>query len=300
MAANLAHGVADGQSGLHFMKSWSELARGLQVSLLPDHRRDLVKPRDPPVSSNPLKSRTVSAGAQTTPSTTKSDVDNLDQNSSGAETKTEQPRIIPKIVEFTKEEIAGLKKQALDVQLSRADCLSTHLWRTIARARNLPVSAHVRLFILVEGRKKLSLPPGYFGNVIGIIIVTTTVSELVDGPFGSTARLIHSAVPSITAEWFQDLIDFMALKQPGQPLFSEPPRPGCEMGVSYLIRFPFYELDFGFGIPAHAMRNTMGAWDGLVFVVPSSHGPEHMVAMANLNPDVMSRFLSMVHEQSPS
>ena len=315
MAGNWAHAVADGQSGLHFMKSWSELARGAQVSLLPDHQRDLVKPRDPPVSSNPfMKSPAVSPGARmnsenydedsklvaTEKSTgeVKSEVDNL-TNSSGAETKPQQPTIVPKMVEFTKNHIAKMKKQALDsganTELSRADCLSTHIWRSIAQARNLPVSSRLRLIILVDGRKKLSLPPGYFGNVIGIIAVTTTVNELIDGPFGITASLIHSGISSATAEWFQDVIDFMHLRKPGQPILPGPKRPRCEMGVSYLIRFPFYELDFGFGIPAHSMRNTLGAWDGLVFVVPSSHGPDHMVGLANLDPDAMSRFVSMVH-----
>ena len=305
LAVNWAHVAADGQSGLHFMKCWSELARGLQISLLPVHQRDLVKPRNPPVSSNPFKASAVSAGAQITPSKTitaeKDEQYSPVKKTGEVRSEPEQSRIAAKIMEFTKDDIAKLKKQALDhdpsVQLSRADCLSTHLWRTVARARNHSNSARVRLMYLVEGRKQLSLTPGYFGNVIGFKTIITTVDELLNDPFGSTASLIHSAIPTVTAEWFQDLIDFMHLLQPGQNVFEgDEISPGCDFGVSYLIRFPFYELDFGFGVPAHSMRNTLAARDGLVFVVPSSHGPEHMVAMANLNPQVLTKFVSMAYE----
>jgi shikimate O-hydroxycinnamoyltransferase len=284
LATNWAHVAADGQSGLHFMKSWSELARGLQVSLLPDHRRELVKPRKFPVSNNPFKASVISAGAQA--------IDPLESKAETGEGRLqpEESRIEAKVIEFSKDDIAKLKKQAAEqdpsVQLSRADCLSTHLWRTIARVRNLDTSGRARLIYLVEGRKRLSLPEGYFGNV--------------NGPFGSTASLIHSAIPTVTAEWFQDLVDFMHLLQPGRNMFAEDGiSPDYNFGVSYLIRFPFYDLDFGFGPPTHSMRNTMGARDGLVFVVPSSHGPEHMVVMANLNPQLMPKFLSMAHDKIP-
>jgi hypothetical protein len=54
-----------GQSGLHFMKSWSEISRGLQISLLPDLRRELVKPRKSPVSNNPFKASVIHVCAGT-------------------------------------------------------------------------------------------------------------------------------------------------------------------------------------------------------------------------------------------
>ncbi|KAG0598903.1 hypothetical protein M758_12G110600 [Ceratodon purpureus] len=295
LAANWAHGAADGQSGLHFMKSWSELARGLEISLPPDHRRYLVKPRTVPVSNNPFHSTVISAGAQTVPSQTKDEHSPVKQS-------PEQTPVAAKTIEFTKDDITKLKKHALEhdpnAQLSRADCFSTHLWRAAIRARNLPSSSRVRLIYLVEGRKKLSLPPGYFGNVIGFKTVITTADELLNGPFGTTASLIHAAAPSATTEWFQDLVDFMGFMKPGMNPFDGDGIAGSDynFGVSYLIRFPFYDLDFGFGAPAHSTRNTMGARDGLVFVVPSSHDPDHMVAMTNLNPETMPSFLAMARD----
>lgn len=288
------------------MKSWSELARGLQISLLPDHRRELVKPRDhSPVTTNPFKTSAIlSPDAQTIKNSGEPKRSELAEP-----LKKLQPKITQKIVEFTGDDIAKLRHQGLEyhdttLQLSRADCLSTHLWRTLTRARNLQPGAApaIRLCILVEGRKKLSLPPGYFGNVINLLCVITTVSELVNGPFGSTANLIHSAIASTTAEWFQDLVDFMPqFLEPGENKdlsMDDPKFPGMiSMGISYLNRFPFYELHFGFGVPAHSTRNTMGARDGLFFVLPSSHGPDHMAVVANMDSDVMHNFfLAMVHD----
>jgi len=303
LAVNWAHAVADGRAGFHFMKSWSELARGLQVSLLPDHRRELVKPGDSShfTTRDLFKTSAVlSPGAQI--------IKNSNLKSSGdfqSEVgNLKQAKIVPKTFEVTGDDISKLKQ--LDSndqqQLSRADCLSTHLWRSVARARNLQrgSSAAACLCILVEGRKKLSLPPGYFGNAISLLYVITTVSELLNRPFGCTARLVHSAVSSITTEWFQNFVDFMPLVlQPGKTnlVSDDSSFPGMtSLGISYLNRFPFYELDFGFGAPAHSIRNTMAARDGLLFVVPSSRGRENMVVMANMDSHVMSNFLSMVND----
>jgi shikimate O-hydroxycinnamoyltransferase len=306
LAANWSHGVADGQSGFHFMKSWSELARGAEVSLLPDHQRDRLKPRDPLIPCDLVKAVAVSPDAQTIASKTKAEKDQSSETSpeaatSAAKTERKKVPIITRTAEITKDEITKLRKAAMDhpdpdTHLTRADCLSTHLWRTIARARNRPDDARVRLWILIEGRKKLNYPAGYFGNVVAMTPIITTVKELLHGPFGETAALIHSGIASITAEWFQGFVDLVKASA-GKIMFApEPLGPDSECGVSYLVRFPFYELDFGFGIPAFSIRNSLGAWDGLMFVLPSSRGLGHMVAMPNLQPDALSNFIAMAHD----
>lgn len=314
LAANWSHALADGQSGLHFMKSWSEITRGAQVSLLPDHRRCLVKPRDPPVPGEILKAVGISPDAQIIASKTEAEKDESSKpsvaNSPGAEnlettseakTEAKKTLITTRITEFTSDEISKIRNAATDLakpstQLTRADCLSTHLWRTIARARNLPSNVRVRLWVLVEGRKKLNLPAGYFGNVIGITPIVTTVNELVNGSFAETANLIHSGIASITREWFQGFVDSFKMVTGTELSAPEPLGPDTECGVSYLVRFPYYELDFGFGAPAYSIRNTMGAWDGLVFILPSPRGKDHMVAMPHLQPDALSNFIAMVHD----
>lgn len=309
LAANWSHGVADGQSGLHFMKSWSEIARGAQVSLLPNHQRDLLKPRDPPIPGEIVKAGAVSPNAQAIASMIKAEKKDQESKAStenSPEVKpegeaTKKPQIATRTTEFTKDEITTIREAATDhrnpdTHLTRADCLSTHLWRTMAQARNRSNDARVRFWILIEGRKKLNFPPGYFGNVVAMTPIITTVNELLNGPFGETAALIHAGIASITGEWFQGFVDFVQASA-GKDMFApEPLGPDSESGVSYLVRFPYYELDFGFGIPAFAMRNTMGAWDGLVFVLPSSRGADHMVVMPNLQPEALSNFIAMAHD----
>lgn len=297
LAANWSHAVADGRSGFHFMKSWSEIARGLPVSLLPDHRRELVKPRDPLVPVDIADGVAFSPGARIAASqqSNLSSVTTPPEAKPNSNAKRKPKQITTQIVEFSKDEITHLRNP--NPNLTRADCLSTHLWRTIVRARKLSSDARVRLWVIMEGRKKCSLPDGYFGNVTGMTPTITTVNELLNEPIGTTANLIHDAITSVSGEWFQGMVDCFASVKEGESLFV--PKPlglGTECGVSYLVRFPFYELDFGFGLPGLSTRNTMGAWDGLVFIVPSSRGEGHMVAMANLEPATASHFASMAHD----
>ncbi|KAG0588533.1 hypothetical protein KC19_2G249800 [Ceratodon purpureus] len=312
LAANWSHGVADGKSGLHFMKSWSEIARGAQVSLLPSHQRDLLKPRDPPIPGSLVEPSAVSPDAQAISSKMKAEKKDQESKASTenspeakpegeSQTEEKKPQIASRTTEFTKEEITAIRKTATDhsnpeTHLTRADCLSAHIWRTMTQARNRPNDARVRLWILIEGRKKLNFPPGYFGNVVAMTPVITTVNELLNCHVGDAAALIHTGIASITGEWFQGFVDFVHASG-GKDMFApEPLGPGSETGVSYLVRFPYYELDFGFGIPAFATRNTMGAWDGLVFVLPSSRGADHMVVMPNLQPEELSNFIAMAHD----
>jgi hypothetical protein len=52
-----------------------------------------------------------------------------------------------------------------------------------------------------------------------------------------------------------------------------------ECGSSWQNRFPYYELDFGFGSPVCSMRNANAAWDSLFVFLPSSQSPENFTAM---------------------
>lgn len=288
LAVNWSHAVADGHSGLHFMKSWSEIASGTEVSVLPDHRRDLIKSRKPPVPIDIAKGVAFSPGAL-------SAAKNLDPPSDRKPSE-HQKKTVTQMVEFSKDEIAQLRNSAAGCDVTRADCFSTHLWRTITRARGIPSEARVRFWVLIEGRKRCGLPVGYFGNVTGMTSIITTVDELVNGPIATTASLIHAGIAAVTGEWFQGLADAFATTT--QLVFAPEPLggDGRDCGISYLVRFPYYELEMGLGSrPAHSTRNTMGAWDGLVFVVPSSRGMEHMVAFTNLDPHATDAFVALAH-----
>lgn len=135
LGINWSHAAGDGRAGFNFLKSWSEVARGLEVSLLPDHRRtELLKASEPlpEVKQHPLFTSTyISPGAQLIAGKVKPPPND------GADKVSV---LAPKTIEFTKDEIARLKKYGMgngEQQLSRADCLSNHILRNTARVRNL-------------------------------------------------------------------------------------------------------------------------------------------------------------------
>lgn len=318
LAVNWAHAAADGRSGFHFMKSWSEIARGAEVSLLPDHRRqEITKPRIPPCATeSPLKAvksdEALAMELQTQQSTvtapgavredpkvvTLDDAQNSEEVVAGtrADSKKETPKTQMRVFEFTKENVEHLKSVAAAPELTRADCVSAHLWRTVVRARGLPRHALVRMWVLLEGRKKLGLPPGYFGNVVGLTSAMATVDEVLSKPLTHLASLIHSSVSSVSGEYFLSFVDWIELNGEDVMAANVPLGLHRDTGVSYLNRFPFYELDFGFGIPSYSTRNNLGAWDGLLHIVPGHRNSYDMVVMTNLNPEVMPKFANLVHE----
>lgn len=296
---NWSHAAGDGRAGFHFLKSWSEIARGLEVTLLPDHRRaELLKPSEPlpEMKQDPfISSMYISPGAHLIAGKVKPPPkDGSDKVAI----------LAPKTIEFTKDEIAMLKKKGMEKaeqQLSRADCLSNHILRNVARVRNLQAESPIRLCVLVEGRKQLSLPPGYFGNAISMLCVVFSGDEVLNQPFSTTANVIHKAVATvITRQWYQNMINFITYgirMGTFRPVLEDERFPGMKnVSISYLNRFPYYELDFGFGIPAYSVRNTMGAREGLFFVLPSPHGKEDLSVMANMDSDHMPGFLSMVRD----
>jgi hypothetical protein len=290
LAANWAHGVADGFSGFHFMKSWAEISRGSQVSLLPDHNRSVIKARNPPSNNDPWAIPPLQPNPQ--------------ESSTGQQQQQQEQKnskIEVKVVKFTKDDIDQIKQAVLEgttgePRLSTANCVSAYLWRTIFVARELPETDLIRCWTLVEGRKILSLPSGYCGNVLVSTFVESTVGNILHNPLSHAAKLIHRRVEAAQDKhWFLDYVDWMEVNPecvvyPGSTYGAD-----HECGFSWQTRLPFYELDFGFGVPVCSMRNVVASWDGFIAVLPSAGSSQGYTAMVHLVPDVMRRFLPLVH-----
>lgn len=304
LATNWAHPVADGFSGFHFLKSWAELARGEAVSLLPVHDRALVKPQELLVLSNPYAGGHPAFAGDEGRRVSQEKEHRERRSRIAGEKRATMPTV--QVVEITKQDVEDMNREVESgaseetaVRLSRVCYVSAYLWRALVRARALPGTGLSRFWILVEGRKKMSLPAGYFGNVVGARFATTTVSDLLEKPLACSASLVHATVQHCTKEWYQGMVDWIEAKQdlefPGLVLGA-----AHECGSSWQNRFPYYDLDFGFGVPVCSMRNANAAWDGLFAVLPSSRSPENFTAMLHATPDVMERFLPLLHSSSHS
>ena len=104
------------------------------------------------------------------------------------ESQNEDLPMAVRVFKFTKEQLATLKRMAIEektnVTYSSYEMLSGHIWKCVTQARKLHGSQETKLFIATDGRSRLNppLPKGYFGNVIFTSTPIASAGELVQNP----------------------------------------------------------------------------------------------------------------------
>ena len=157
------HVVLDGVPNMHFLKSLAEISSGSchQISVPP-----ILERWFPNGIQRPIRF----------PFTIKSPQKN----------HYDGEKLIPaeRIFHFSKENIAKLKLKA-NVEagtnkISSMQALSTHLWRSVIRAKQLDQQEEVKFMICISVRSRVvpPLPDGYFGNAMVICGATMKVGEL--------------------------------------------------------------------------------------------------------------------------
>ncbi|KAG6555674.1 hypothetical protein Mapa_002911 [Marchantia paleacea] len=297
VATNWHHSVADGSSGCHFIKSWSEVATGQGVSIKPNHERMLLNPREIPDPS-------LVQGYSTKSSHSLNQVNLEVQTSSGP--KVLQPPVLGTF-NLDKESVLSLKdKVNLDNEddsvrkFTSAESISGTLWQRMARSRSegrtekfdqdQQQHTMTRFFMFVDGRKKLNMPEGYFGNVVCSACAVSTEEEILQKPAAYAADLIRKACTNVTADYFRSLIDWVAVQGTTASKSEHVNSVGRDVAATFWTYFPLYKMEFGFGKPSFAARNSPARplIDGIA-MMPSPKGPGHMVALLNLHNDRMSR-----------
>lgn len=139
----MQHHVADGFSGLRFVNSWSDIARGVDVNIHPFIDRTLLRARDPP---QPRFSHI----EYQPPPTMKNEIlprRNL-QNT--------PPSMA--IFKITRDQLNKLKDKTEgdgSIRYSSYETLSGHVWRCVCMARRLDPDQETKLYIATDGRSRL-------------------------------------------------------------------------------------------------------------------------------------------------
>jgi shikimate O-hydroxycinnamoyltransferase len=161
------HSVSDGYGFFTFLENWGLKARQKQFPS-PIHDRTLLK-----ASGNP-------------PTQEHHEFMTIDSTKIGSQahvpiffrTKGDKPSTLPppmskNIFYFSKDSLKKLRddyssKNSNDPWVSTNDVLVAHIWRTVTRARGIPLDTKVSCAFALDGRKRLNppLPPNYFGNVV--------------------------------------------------------------------------------------------------------------------------------------
>ncbi|KAD2394232.1 hypothetical protein R6Q59_013226 [Mikania micrantha] len=256
LGCGVHHTLSDGLSSLHFINTWSDMARGLSVAIPPFIDRTLLRAREPPTPTHdhveyhppPSMNTTQKSGSLSKSSTT--------------------------MLKLTLDQLNTLKAKAKNdggPSLSSYEILAAHIWRCTCKARGLPDDQLTKLYVATDGRSRLSprLPPGYLGNVIFTATPVAKSGDLTSGSLSNTAKLIHTTLVKMDNEYLRSAIDYLEL-QPnlsalirGPSYFASP-----NLNINSWTRLPVHDADFGWGRPIF-MGPVIILYEGTVYVLPS-------------------------------
>ncbi|KAJ9175923.1 hypothetical protein P3X46_014423 [Hevea brasiliensis] len=159
-------------------------------------------------------------------------------------------RLIPTSVIFDKRWKNELKRLAVSMSLpgepayTSFEVVSAHVWRSWARALNLPSNQILKLLfsINIRDRVKPSLPSGYYGNGFVLGCAQTSVKDLTEKGLGYASKLIKRAKGRVDNEYVRSVIESVSQKR------------SCPDSVGVLIvsqwsRLGLERVDFGIGRP---------------------------------------------------
>ncbi|PRQ50383.1 putative shikimate O-hydroxycinnamoyltransferase [Rosa chinensis] len=240
LGVGMEHRVADGYSGLHFINTWSDIARGLDLTIPPFIDRTLLRARDPPRPAFPHIEYQPGRSMKTP----------LDA--------AQMTSTMVSIFKLTPDQLNTLKAKSY-----MAMCM---------QARRLPDDQETKLHIATDGRSRLKppLPPGYFGNVIFSAGPFATAGDLQSKPIWYASSCIQNTLARMDDEYLRSAIDYLEIQPDLSALVRGAHSFRCpKMGITSWVRLPIHDADFGWGRPIFMGPGGI-AFEGLCFILPSA------------------------------
>ncbi|XP_020266557.1 putrescine hydroxycinnamoyltransferase 1-like [Asparagus officinalis] len=214
------HTAADGRSYFHFIKTWTDIARGItNISLLPFFDRSLLRARSPPSVTVDL-------------------IEYKKPPHSDFNTFRSPPPFNTAILTLSKNQVTALKKSTnKDKPSSTFKAVIAHVWRSSC----------------IAPRLYPPLPTGYFGNAILRTSEGAKVRDIVSNSLELAGEKIQQAVAKADDEFARSLIDYLEMGNDEREWFLTK---GDLLVISWL-GMPIYEVDFGWGKPEFMRRANM-------------------------------------------
>ncbi|XP_047938944.1 rosmarinate synthase-like [Salvia hispanica] len=235
------HHIADGFSALHFINTWSDIARSHTAAVLPFLDRRVLSARVPPQPQ-------FSHAEYQPPPPLKTPLP--------TNTNTNQTH---NIFTLTRDFLNTLKHKCNrqnESAYTTFEAVTGHVWRCVCAARGLPEDQETKLQISIDGRARLQpqLPPGFLGNGVFFTTWTATYGELVSNPVEVAAEKVHAALVQMDDEYLRSALDYLELQLPNNKDIARSERSvKCpNFGIATWVRLPFYEADYGWGKPVYA------------------------------------------------
>ncbi|XP_019456490.1 PREDICTED: shikimate O-hydroxycinnamoyltransferase [Lupinus angustifolius] len=291
LGVGMQHHAADGYSGLHFINTWSDVARGLDVSIPPFINRTLLCARDPPIPVfEHVEYKPPPLMKTTTTTTTQNNVKNGSENAAVS------------IFKLTRDQLNILKGKSKEdgntINYSTYEMLAGHVWKSVCKARSLSEEQETKLYIATDGRTRLQppLPPGYFGNVIFTTTPIAIAGDLISKPTWYAASRIHNALLRMDNEYLRSALDYLELQPDLRALVRGAHTFKCpNLGITSWTRLPIHDADFGWGRPIFMGPGGI-AYEGLSFIIPSSTNDGSLSVAIALQHDHMKVFKDLLYD----
>ncbi|GLJ22647.1 hypothetical protein SUGI_0426590 [Cryptomeria japonica] len=288
LGTGIQHILSDGTSSLHFVNSWCDVARGLQLHLLPQIDRTPLRARDPPRVS-------FSHEEFVPPPTLLHQENHILQEESN--------KVLFGRFNLSKEQVKSIKDKASENPLNKTYStyvsLAAHIWKCCTTARGLLEKQRCKLYIPVDGRDRLCKPPlprGYFGNAIFMATPIETAGEIVSNPLWYSAGKIQESIGKMDDEYLRSGLDFLE-SQPDLNAFVRSRNVfNCpNMVINSWTSLPFYDADFGWGRPT-MLGPAENPPDGLCRILPIPTNDGSVSVCLGLLNDHLVKFGKLLYE----
>lgn len=273
LGVGISHSLADGPSGMNFINSWAEIARGKPVSAVPFLDRTLLKSRMPPRTKYPYD--------DFVEITDTSDMEQLYQ----------KDPMVYKLFSFDPEKIAAIKKLALsDGKLKSCSsfaAVSALVWRARSKALKMKPQQLTKIRMLADVRSKFEkpLPQNYFGNAVVTTAGLATTGELCEKPISFAVEQIQKAVECVDEEYVWTRMAFGDTYRPQLSSVGT-------LVISSWTRFDYSMSNFGWGNPSQFGCGDLGR--ELCVFMPEGEGKKGIAVVLVLPHSAMNTFEELV------
>ncbi|KAL8512949.1 hypothetical protein ACS0TY_019202 [Phlomoides rotata] len=272
------HVMFDGTGLTDFMKSWSEIARGLRLSIKPHLDRSILSPRKPPKDHFPHQ---------------------LEKPLTPPLPHEREQFIVNKSFIFTPTTLTRLRELAMqnnnkNEAVSRApttfELISALTWIFWTKAKKLGPDETSQIGIALDGRHKLQppMPTGYFGNCIVKTCAQSRAQDLMKQPLSYAVGVLHDAIKAMTGDYIRSIIDFLEITR-------KPINADNKVMISKWTRLPFYEIDFGWGVASQVAPGAIV--EDFAYLLFHGKDNKNLVLSVTLPSDAMEVFQGLITSQ---
>ncbi|KZV34328.1 spermidine hydroxycinnamoyl transferase [Dorcoceras hygrometricum] len=297
---SISHAAVDGQSALHFISEWANMARGDSLGDAPFLDRKLLRAGDPPISEQPCFEHE------------QFDPPPLLIGQASCENERKKETTVA-MLKLTKVQVEMLKNEANRTRsfndgqrvFTRYEAIAAQIWRCACRARGHKYEQPTGLAICLDIRNRIQppLPQKYFGNAIVDVVAIACSGDLITRPSGYAASKIREAIDKVSSEFVHDTLDYLknlkdlsrlqdihAMKTNQGPFYGNP-----NLGIISWMSLPLYGLDFGWGKEIFMGPGTHDC-DGDSLILPGHDEDGSMFVALCLQAGCMEDFKKFFYE----